>query len=214
MIDVLFIEDQPLVSEATAEKIARSPHVGAIEICNSAEKAMQALRASPGRWGLILLDLDVPGAVGLSLAMEIKKLGKEGVTCILTGTNRADYVSQVRANGFQGYILKAIEIKELERSLEKAIAGEKVFPDIPALNADSGAVRLTNRQCQCLEFVGQGQSTKEIARLLSLHPGTVNYHIDSAMEALGVKSRAHAVQKALQLGLLAGYAARGGDVHI
>lgn len=211
MINVLFVEDQPLVSEATAEKIARSPSVANIEICNSAEKALLALKATPDRWGLILLDLDVPGAVGLSLAMKIKKIGKEGCTCILTGTYRADYIAQTKAIGFQGYILKAIEIKELEASLDKAIAGEKVFPDMPGLGADSGAIRLTNRQCQCLEFVGAGQSTKEIARLLSLHPGTVNYHIDSAMEALGVKSRAHAVQKALQLGLLAGYAARSSD---
>ena len=211
MIDVLFIEDQPLVSEATAEKIARSPLVANIEVCNSAEKALQILKRNPGRWGLILLDLDVPGAVGLSLAMEIKKLGREAVTCILTGTYRADYVTQIKANGFLGYILKAIEIKELEKSLEKAIAGEKIFPETPDLDADSGAIRLTNRQCQCLEYVGAGQSTKEIARLLSLHPGTVNYHIDSAMEALGVKSRAHAVQKASQLGLLAGYAARSSD---
>lgn len=213
MINVLFVEDQPLVSEATAGKIARSPNVANIEICKSAEKAMQSLKSTPDRWGLILLDLDVPGAVGLSLAMEIKKIGKEGSTCILTGAYRADYIAQIKASGFQGYILKAIEIKELEASLDKAIAGEKVFPDMPDSNANSAAVRLTNRQCQCLEFVGAGRSTKEIARLLSLHPGTVNYHIDSAMEALGVKSRAHAVQKALQLGLLAGYAVRSVDGH-
>lgn len=214
MINVLFVEDQPLVSEATAEKMARSQRVANIEICNTAEKALLALKATPDRWGLILLDLDVPGAFGLSLAMEIKKIGKEGCTCILTGTYRADYIAQVKAAGFQGYILKAIEIKALEASLDKAIAGEKVFPEMPDTGAGSGAVRLTNRQCQCLEFVGAGQSTKEIARLLSLHPGTVNYHIDSAMEALGVKSRAHAVQKALQLGLLAGYAARSNDGNV
>jgi DNA-binding NarL/FixJ family response regulator len=199
-MDVLLIEDQPVVSEATADKISRDVRVGAIEICNTADQALQALRWQPERWGLIFLDLDVPGAVGLSLATEIKRLGKASITCILTGSQRPDYIARTEAEGFLGYILKAMEVDALVRALDAALAGNKVFPAPSSPSAD--VPRLTVRQTQCLQLVSEGKSSKQIAQILSLHAGTVNYHIDSAMDALGVNARAHAVQRALQFGLL------------
>ena len=120
-MDVLLIEDQPVVSEATADKISRHAGIGAIEVCSTAGRALQALRWQPDRWGLILLDLDVPGAVGLSLAMEIKRLGKAPVTCILTGSQRPDYIAQIEAAGFMGYILKAMEVDALVRALDAVL---------------------------------------------------------------------------------------------
>ena len=191
-----------MVSEATADKIARNPLVAEIQVCNSAEKTLAVLRDEPDRWDLIFLDLDVPGAVGLSLAMEIKNLGKASVTCILTGNPCADYIAQIAAAGFQGYMLKAMEISELEKELNRAIAGKKVFPTVGKSNTTE-TPRLTGRQRECLQLVSEEKSNGEIARILSMHLGTVNYHIDSAMDALGVGSRAHAVSAALHLGLLA-----------
>lgn len=202
MIDVLFIEDQPVVSEATADKLSRNARVASIHVCQTADQALQALRSQPHRWGLILLDLDVPGAVGLSLAMEIKQLGLAPITCVLTGTQRADYIAQIAADGFQGYILKAMDIDELVRALDAALAGGKAFPPATASQSSADIPRLTARQTECLQLVSQGKTTKEIARILGLHVGTVNYHIESAMDALEVRSRAHAVQRALRFGLL------------
>jgi DNA-binding NarL/FixJ family response regulator len=208
MINVLFIEDQPVVSEATADKIARNPLVAEIQVCNTAEKTLAVLREEPDRWGLIFLDLDVPGATGLSLAMEIKNLGKAPITCILTGNPREDYIAQISAAGFQGYMLKAMEIGELEKELNRAIAGEQVFPSVEK-SSTAETPRLTGRQRECLQLMSEDKSTQQIARMLSMHPGTVNYHIDSAMDALGVGSRAHAVCVALQVGLLAANSQRG-----
>ncbi|VTU22661.1 Protease production enhancer protein [Variovorax sp. PBL-H6] len=199
-MDVLLIEDQPVVSEATADKISRDARVGAIETCNTADQALKALRWQPERWGLIFLDLDVPGAVGLSLAMEIKRRGKAPITCILTGSQRPDYIAQIDAEGFLGYILKAMEVDALVRALDAALAGNRVFPATSSPSAD--VPRLTVRQTQCLQLVSEGKSSKQIAQILSLHAGTVNYHLESAMDALGVNARAHAVQRALQFGLV------------
>ena len=85
-MDVLLVEDQPVVSEATADKISRNARVGSIEVRCTAERALHALRWQPDRWGLIFLDLDIPGAVGLSLAMEIGRLGKAPITGVLPGS--------------------------------------------------------------------------------------------------------------------------------
>lgn len=202
MFDVLLIEDQPLVSEAASYKISLNPRVTEITICNTAEKALRALSPDHDRWDLIFLDLGVPGAVGLSLAMEFHKLGKAPITCILTGERRSDYIAQIAASGFLGYILKAGEIKDLVRDMNRVIAGESVFPADDPLNVSKPVPRLTARQMECLQLVSEGKTTKQIARVLQLHPGTVNSHIECAMDAFGVSSRAHAVQLALQYGLV------------
>lgn len=102
--------------------------------------------------------------------------------------------------GFLGYILKAMEVDALVRALDAVLAGQRVFPAESGPSAN--VPRLTMRQTQCLQLVSEGKSTKQIAQILCLHAGTVNYHIDSAMDALGVNARAHAVQRALQFGLV------------
>jgi DNA-binding NarL/FixJ family response regulator len=203
-MDVLFVEDQPIVWEATARILTRSPQVGQLVVFNTAEKALTALRAEPDRWGLILLDLDVPGAVGLSLAMEIQAMGLASITCILTGSSRHDYMQQILALGFQGYILKGSEIAELEANLNKVIGGQRAFSTHEAAAATTDAARLTRRQGQVVLLISQGMTDKEIGRVLKLAPVTVNHFVRAASVALNARSRSQLVSRAVELGLLTG----------
>jgi DNA-binding NarL/FixJ family response regulator len=203
-MDVLFVEDQPIVWEATARILTRSPQVGQLVVFNTAEKALTALRAEPDRWGLILLDLDVPGAVGLSLAMEIQAMGLASITCILTGSSRHDYMQQILALGFQGYILKGSEIAELEANLNKVIGGQRAFSTHEAAASNTDAARLTRRQGQVVLLISQGMTDKEIGRVLKLATVTVNHFVRAASVALNARSRSQLVSRAVELGLLTG----------
>ncbi len=200
-MEILFVEDQPLISEPTAQKLKFNALVGQIEIARDAATALRLIKAFPEKWDLILLDLDVPGAIGLSLAMEIAALDKAGITCIITGYSRHDYVAQAKAHGFLGYILKTSEVQVLDATLGKILAGESAFPETPE-GASGDVIRLTALQKEKLLLMAEGLNTKQIARKLKVHPSTVSYHLDSAFKALGVKSRVQAVHKAAQLGLI------------
>lgn len=68
--------------------------------------------------------------------------------------------------------------------------------------AAAGASALTARQAEVLRLVGQGQTDKEIARVLGLSPRTVEMHVANAIEACGAKTRAEAVHKATAAGWL------------
>jgi DNA-binding CsgD family transcriptional regulator len=61
---------------------------------------------------------------------------------------------------------------------------------------------LTTREVEVLRLVAQGLSSKLIARKLSIAPGTVNYHLATVFNKLGVDTRAQAVSVATQRGLL------------
>jgi DNA-binding NarL/FixJ family response regulator len=61
---------------------------------------------------------------------------------------------------------------------------------------------LTEREIEVLRLVAQGFSSKAIGRQLSIATRTVNYHLTSVFNKLGVDTRAQAVAVATQRGLL------------
>lgn len=61
---------------------------------------------------------------------------------------------------------------------------------------------LTPRQRQILQAVAQGQTAKQIARTLDLSPRTVEMHVARVLATLQCSSRAEAVHKANEAGLL------------
>ena len=60
----------------------------------------------------------------------------------------------------------------------------------------SGARRLTKRQREVLQWVGDGKTTQDIAILLGLTAATIEKHLRLAREALDVETTAQAVLKA------------------
>ena len=199
---VLIIEDHPLVAEAAAHKVALSPRKASIVVKGTAPEALDVLRADPGKWNLILLDLDVPGATGLSLASEIQQMGLAARTCILTGAERPDFEVQIVSNGFQGYLRKGgVPVAVLEQDLMNIVDGQRVFR-LSTSTPMAEAPRLTARQAECLARAATGHTTKEIARDLGLHPGTVERHINASMLAMDASTRAQAAARALELGLI------------
>lgn len=59
--------------------------------------------------------------------------------------------------------------------------------------------RLSGRQRECLTLVGDGYTSKEIARKLSISPSTVDNHINSAIHLTGAANRAEAARMLKQI---------------
>ena len=198
---LLIIEDHPFVAHSTKELINRSAPDMQVTVCGNAAEAIQAMDDPRRVWHRILLDLDVPGAYGLSLALEIRRRELHHLTCVISALDRRDdFVAGIRELGFIGYIVKATPMTEFSAALEAVFRGEPSFPAKSAPRSD--ALRLTRRQAEVLNLVKLGYSSKEIAESLSLSSGTVNNHLDTVMSILNVASRSHAVAKAIELGLI------------
>ncbi|KXU33839.1 hypothetical protein A0J57_04155 [Sphingobium sp. 22B] len=54
---------------------------------------------------------------------------------------------------------------------------------------------LSRREVECLMFVGEGKTSKDIADMLSISKRTVDFHIENAMNKMGVISRSQAVSR-------------------
>ncbi|MBI1250938.1 MAG: hypothetical protein GC189_05670 [Alphaproteobacteria bacterium] len=61
---------------------------------------------------------------------------------------------------------------------------------------------LTERELECLTWVALGKTDSEIGELIGRAPSTARFHVESAIEKLGVNNRARAAAVACQIGLI------------
>ena len=66
---------------------------------------------------------------------------------------------------------------------------------------------LSPRERSCLQWVAEGKTSWETARILGLTERTVNFHIHNACRKLGVHNRQAAITIAMREGLLCLYSA-------
>jgi DNA-binding NarL/FixJ family response regulator len=55
-------------------------------------------------------------------------------------------------------------------------------------------VQLREREWEVLDLLAEGRNTQEIAALMEIAPATVRSHVSRILSALGVKTRAAAIE--------------------
>ena len=68
--------------------------------------------------------------------------------------------------------------------------------------ANSTKIKLTSRECDCLQWAAAGKTSIETGIILSLSPFTVNQYLSAATVKLKAVNRTHAVTKAARMGLI------------
>jgi len=121
MRPVLIVEDHPLVAEATRRRLARYGEVLSIVGCSSAGHTLAAPDSKHTDWFRIFLDLEVPGAYGLSLAREIRDRRLAAKCCVISAFDRRHYIEELQAWGILGYIVKAVSISEFTFSVNNVV---------------------------------------------------------------------------------------------
>jgi DNA-binding NarL/FixJ family response regulator len=199
MITVAIVDDNRLVREALAAMLGRLPDV---EVVAAASANGQVLdRATPD---VLLLDAGLGDEDSLSVAAAIAKRRSATKVVImdLMPTNE-DIVQFVNA-GVAGFVLKDATFDEFVATIRAVAAGEKVLPPRMtetlfsqiALGGDSRGrervledVRMTRREREVIELIGEGLSNKEIAQRLNIASHTVKSHVRNVMEKLALHTR-------------------------
>lgn len=193
---ILIVEDHPLVAEATSALIRRKYTSVHLVL---ADTASAALKQAGQDWFRVFLDLDVPGASGLSLVHEFVNRGMAWRCCVITATTQVSIIEGARALGLLGYITKTCPVEAFHAAIDHVMNGRPVFHS-PL--EKSSPVRLTRRQQQVLVLLQKGLSSKQVAHGLGISEGTVNNLTSALLRALQATNRAHAITRAIELGFL------------
>jgi DNA-binding NarL/FixJ family response regulator len=161
-----------------------------------------------------LMDIMMPELNGLDATARLAAISPQTRVIILSMNANEEYILQALRCGAVGYLLKSISPCELEQAIRAVARGETYLS--PAISKHVIAAylervggetigpfeRLTPRQREVLQLVAEGDSTKEIARKMSLSAKTVEMHRSQLMAALDVHDIAGLVRCAIRMGLI------------
>ncbi|HGA2977286.1 TPA: response regulator transcription factor [Klebsiella aerogenes] len=140
--------------------------------------------------GCMLLDIRMPGKTGLTLLDEWRQLGLILPVIIMTGHGNIDLCRRAFKNGAFEFLTKPIDADLLFEVVGEAMAQQKAHLERQQilLPLQEKLATLTAREHEMLQQLLQGYSSKEIARLCSLSPRTVEAHRANIFSKLEVNS--------------------------
>jgi two-component system response regulator DesR len=145
----------------------------------------------------------MPGPSGIDVARQLRQDGFGGQVVIVTTFGRPGYLRAAMAAGASGFLLKDAPAVQLAQAIRRVAAGERVVdPALAAAALAEGESPLTVRETDVLAAAANHDAISEIAGRLHLSPGTVRNHLSAAMQKLGARNRAEAVQMAQRKGWL------------
>ncbi len=216
---ILVVDDHPLILEALQHVLQQLDKEVEVLAAQNAQSGRDLVANNPDA-GLLLLDLHLPGAFGMSLLTELRQSFPTVPVVVLSASDRRDDVFQAIELGAMGYIPKCSTNIVMLQALRLILSGGVYLPPEIFTQRDAAetatahlpesivasVVRprdlgLTARQAQVFALILQGKSNKLICRELGLAEGTVKIHVAAILRALNVNSRTQAVVEASRLGL-------------
>lgn len=197
---VLIVDDHPFFSEGLATALRHSGSARFVELAATVTEARQKLRQYPDI-DLILLDLMLPDAAGLTLIRGLTEAGLPIPVIVVSSREDEGVIRSARAAGAQGFLAKSAGARELKIMIETVMRGDLWFPDLGQPHCDAGTP-LTPRQLEVLELLSAGLPNKRICQELELTEHTVKTHLKAIYASLQVHNRTECVMLARELGLV------------
>ncbi len=205
---ILIVDDHPMMREGLAQLINQEPD---LKVCGEAERAGEALEGV-ARWkpDLVLADISLPDRSGLELIKDLQSLQGGLPVLVISMHDESIYAERVLRAGGRGYVMKQEGGKKLMEAIRQVLAGRIYVSDkmlAKILEMFSGArpqanqspmEKLTDREFEVFQLVGQGKSTREIAARLHLSVKTVEVHRLNAKTKLELRSASELIRYAVR----------------
>jgi two-component system response regulator DesR len=197
-IRVLIADDEGMIRSALAALLRLEGDIDVIAECSDGLQAVaEAERLHPD---VCLLDLEMPGLDGVEVVSHLRRTIT--ARCIIvTRHARPGVLRRALAAGVSGFLPKSRDAGEVAAVIRRVAAGARyIDPEIAADALSDERCPLTGRELDVLRAGQRGETTAQIARALSLAPGTVRNHISIILTKLAVDTRQQAVLMAQERG--------------
>jgi response regulator RpfG family c-di-GMP phosphodiesterase len=207
-VRVLVVDDQELFAQGLLRLLDDSSGITVVGTVSSAKEAVRvAIEEEPD---VVVLDWRLPDGTGADVARALLSARPSTTIVALTGIADDAFLAEAIDVGCSAVLTKARAFDEIIGVIHAAYAGEVTIalaklssialrlrsPSEPAIG------KLTSRELEILELLGDGLSNEAIAELLSLSPHTVRNHVQRIIMKMGAHSKLEAVTKALREGLI------------
>jgi len=205
---ILIVDDHPMMRQGLAQLINSEPD---LTVCCEADTARQALETiGQGKPDLALVDISLPDKSGLELIKDLHALHPELRVLVVSMHDESLYAERVLRAGGRGYVMKQEGGRKLMEAIRHVLSGQiyvsekmsarilEIFSGGRRDGTGSPVGRLTDREFDVFQLIGQGKGTREIAEHLKLSVKTVEVHRARIKEKLGIKSATDLVRFAVR----------------
>lgn len=198
MIRVLLADDEAMIRSALAALLRLEPDIDVVAECADGEEALA--RAAELTPDVCVLDVEMPGLDGVEVAERLQR--SVATRClVITRHARPGVLRRALASGVAGFLPKSRGADEVAAVIRRIAAGGRyVDPEIAADALSDERCPLTDRELDVLRKARGGGTTRDIAKALSLAPGTVRNHVSAILAKLSVETRQQAVRIAEERG--------------
>jgi DNA-binding NarL/FixJ family response regulator len=205
---VLIVDDHPMMREGLAQLLDHEPDLCA---CCQADNATQALASvAKTRPDLALVDISLPDKSGLELIKDLHSMHPGVPILVVSMHDETLYAERVLRAGGRGYIMKQEGGKKLMQAIRQVLNGQiyvsekmsakilELFSGHRAATTNSPIEKLSDREFEVFQLIGQGQGTREIAQHLHLSVKTVEVHRANMKQKMQLKTGAELVRFAIR----------------
>jgi two-component system response regulator DesR len=203
VIRVLLAEDQAMIREALAALLSFEDDIEVVAKVGRGDEVTGA--AKDTKPDVALLDIEMPGADGLTAAAALRSECPGIKVIILTTFGRPGYLRRAMESGASGFIVKDSPADKLVRTIRDVLAGQRVIdPDLAAAALAEGASPFTPRERDVLAAAAreEGATLAQLAAALYLSEGTVRNYLSSCIQKTSARNRAEAIRIAQARGWL------------
>ncbi|HHW36676.1 MAG TPA: response regulator transcription factor [Bacillales bacterium] len=199
-IKLMILDNHPFVAGAIGEYLDRVDDFKVIEKVNDCQKALTFIEQC--KPDVLIMDPFLKNGKGINLVKSIKDTYKDTIKIIIfTDYHCNEFIKVAYQIGIHAYILKEEPFEKVINAVRQSFLGNVLLPHHFPI-ADSASHNLTMTEIEILNLISKEKNNQEIAKELHISKRTVEYHITSIYQKLGVYSRVGAIMKGMEKGIL------------
>jgi len=194
---IIIVDDHPLMREGLQQVISAESDLKVVAAASSVQEALALVEAEPP--DLVITDVSLQGRNGLELIKDLAATHPEVPVIVMSMHDELLYAERVLRAGGRGYVSKGAPPERLLEAIRTVLGGGS-FASQAVTNhflrslaggkrkaaATSPLERLTDREIEVYELIGQAKSSQEIATMLGISPRTLDAHRANIREKLGL----------------------------
>jgi len=205
---ILLVDDHPMMRMGVTTLINGEPD---LTVCCQASQAEEALteipKCSPD---LVITDMTMPGRGGLEFIKDVKGLYPGLPVLVVSMHDEKLHAERALRAGARGYLMKEAGGEKMLEAIRKVLKGQvyvsetmsaRILDNLSGRKArgpTSPIEQLSDREFEVFQLIGEGKSTREIAKELNLSPKTVEVHRSHIKAKLELKDATSLIRHAVR----------------
>ncbi len=198
-VRILIVDDHPMVRGGLVARLAAVPRFEVVGEAGDRVSAMDLLaQRAPD---VVLMDVGLKDANGIVLGADMLAAQPAIKLLMFSMYDNPEYVQRALQAGARGYVLKDAPATEIVSAIDAVAAGGTFLSAAVSGRLFRGQAPkpvLTPRESEILSKLGQGASSKQIARELGLSVRTVEAHRQSIKRKLELEGQAELIRYAVE----------------